>query len=360
MIKIHPQVERLNRLPQVVQRSEEWFLSRKMRVTASEICCVMGINPYKSRNVYWKEKLSVMRNEPEKERVSSSWISEWGVRYEPIVQEIVRQNYRTKIGVSYEDDPSEVLFEYGMIKHPEISFLGASPDGILADGTMVEIKCPPTRQIEKDEVVPYYYSQLQLQLECCQLEALDFVECKFYEYRSLASFKTDSAATGNLFESLEGNKKGVLLQRGKEYIYYRPEDKESLDEWCERHGGGPLTCPAIGCRYYMWKIEFMVTKRITRNKDYITRMLQETRIFWDSIVVASQDTQMCVCPLPPPNTIYFENFVADNLYIIYKKKTDTHTDADVDTRTHTNTNAETQENDQRPNKKMRSAFKLPE
>ena len=342
-IVLHPQVAKLNQLPQVAQRSEEWFMSRKMRVTASEICSVLGVNPYKSRNVYWKEKLSVLRNEPEKER-TTSWISEWGVRYEPIVQNIIRENYRRKLGVSVKQDPTEVLYEYGMINHPLHSFLGASPDGILADGTMVEIKCPPTRQIEEHEIVPYYYSQMQLQLECCELSSLDFIECKFYEYNSFASFSRDSQPDNRL-ESIEGKQKGIILQRGKEYTYYDPHN-DVLTEWQKKLGAGPFDSPAIGCKYFFWKIECMSTKRVTKNQEYIAKMIEETKVFWQSVYEASLVPSILACTLPPPKSFYFENFVADDLFIVYRKKGDMQEETEVIT------------DDQRGPKRARCAFKL--
>jgi putative phage-type endonuclease len=318
MFQVHPQVLKLNATPQVVQRTQEWFTSRKMRVTASEICSVLGVNPYKSRNVYWKEKLSVVRNEPEKER-KTSWISEWGVRYEPVVQKIVRQNFRQKYNIPW-DDPNEVLFEYGMVKHPTLSFLGASPDGILADGTMIEIKCPPTRVIEKDEVVPYYYSQMQLQMECCELDVVDFIECKFYEYQTYSSFITDSMPGGCIFQSIEGKPKGVVLYKDSTYHYFDP-DLSTLDKWCESFGfSSPEDCQSANCTLYLYKIEVFSSKIIRRNHEYIRNMLAETSTFWESLMASVDSPDLHSCPLPSPKSFLFQNFVADNLLVINKRK----------------------------------------
>jgi hypothetical protein len=55
-------------------------------------------------------------------------------------------------------------------------------------GRMLEIKCTTTRQIntegkEDGEICPHYYwVQVQLQLECCDLEDCDFWQCKLKDY----------------------------------------------------------------------------------------------------------------------------------------------------------------------------------
>ena len=45
----------------------------------------------------------------------------WGVKYEPITIMIYEEMYRTKVG------------EFGCIPHPDYSFIGASPDGIIIE-----------------------------------------------------------------------------------------------------------------------------------------------------------------------------------------------------------------------------------
>lgn len=67
---------------------------------------------------------------------------------------------------------------------PENFFLGASPDGISDyDFVMLEIKCPPRRVI-CGTPTDYYWAQMQGQLEVCDLERCDFLECKLAEFNS--------------------------------------------------------------------------------------------------------------------------------------------------------------------------------
>jgi hypothetical protein len=70
---------------------------------------------------------------------------------------------------------------------PENFFLGASPDGISDDGVMLEIKCPPRRVI-CGTPTDYYWAQMQGQLEVCDLERCDFLECKLVEFGSCEEY----------------------------------------------------------------------------------------------------------------------------------------------------------------------------
>lgn len=65
--------------------------------------------------------------------------------------------------------------------------MGASPDGVINNNRLIEIKCPITRNVEKQsaknkitDICPdYYYEQIQAQLECCDMDICDFFQCKF-------------------------------------------------------------------------------------------------------------------------------------------------------------------------------------
>jgi hypothetical protein len=58
------------------------------------------------------------------------------------------------------------------------TWLGGSPDGVSESGKLVEIKCPPMRQIVPGEVPVHYMPQLQLCMEILDLEEADFIQYK--------------------------------------------------------------------------------------------------------------------------------------------------------------------------------------
>ena len=72
------------------------------------------------------------------------------------------------------------IYEAGLLIHDKYNWLGASPDGILENDKLIEIKCPIKRNI--DNSIPIYYlNQIQIQLEVCNLENCYLFQCKFEE-----------------------------------------------------------------------------------------------------------------------------------------------------------------------------------
>ena len=68
----------------------------------------------------------------------------------------------------------------------EHNFIGASPDGLILsqnkdlNGRLIEFKCPISRKFDDNTPVPiYYYHQMQLQMECTNLNECDYVEMQF-------------------------------------------------------------------------------------------------------------------------------------------------------------------------------------
>ena len=84
--------------------------------------------------------------------------------------------------ISYLPENFFRLLFIGLIIHNQYKHIGASPDGISDLGIMLEIKCPFKRKI--DGAIPeQYWMQIQGQLEVCDLEECDYLECKLWEYR---------------------------------------------------------------------------------------------------------------------------------------------------------------------------------
>ena len=101
----------------------------------------------------------------------------WGHMFEPVSVQI------------YEHLTNEKVMFMGCIPHPEIPFLGASPDGIVSpwetDGgirqrtqRLLEIKNPISREIDGIPSEAYWIQQ-QIQMEVCDMEGCDFFETSF-------------------------------------------------------------------------------------------------------------------------------------------------------------------------------------
>lgn len=188
--KLFNQYEYLINLPQPVQKSKEWFEMRNNMVTASSCGAVIGECKYQPIKSVILDKVGLGQKFKENKFVYH------GKKYEKIAIMIYEIIYNSKVG------------EFGLIQHPTLSYLGASPDGISMSltldgklnkfmGRMLEIKCPPSRTIInygkiKGEICPdYYWVQVQIQLECCDLPECDFWQCHLIEYKNKDEFMND-------------------------------------------------------------------------------------------------------------------------------------------------------------------------
>lgn len=218
-------IAELKKIPQPEQRTPEWYEFRKNRLTASDLGSVMGYNPYENylNTVLKKCGIEVPFN------VNKA--IKHGIKYEEIVTMIYQ--FRNDVEV----------FEYGCIPHPKIPHFGASPDGIVDSnsrnknliGRMLEIKCPTGRPIT-GFCPEYYWAQVQGQLDVCDLEFCDFVECNIEEYLGADEYFNDTGESP-FFNSL-GMEKGVIvdaydLNLGKEVFYYCKLglSREEIEKW---------------------------------------------------------------------------------------------------------------------------------
>ena len=80
---------------------------------------------------------------------------------------------------AYEAAKNVLVDELGFAIHPTISMAGASPDGLVGEVGLVEIKCPNTAThidtLLTQTVPTKYITQMQWQLSCTQRQWCDFV-----------------------------------------------------------------------------------------------------------------------------------------------------------------------------------------
>lgn len=211
-------VEFLRTVPQPIQRTEEWFSAREKRITASEAADCLTLNE-NSLNLY-REYFNLTEKEcPTKlDKCANTYHSGGVTSY--LIKKInnfyQRQNgiipshissEATRWGQKYEEVAlreytlltGDFVHEFGFICHPQLSWLGASPDGITEKGVMLEIKCPKSREITG--VTPFhYFVQCQIQLECCDMEMCHFLECEMAEYTEQEWIDLKDACKGILIE----------------------------------------------------------------------------------------------------------------------------------------------------------------
>lgn len=81
--------------------------------------------------------------------------------------------------LAYEFWRNEEVRQVGLILHPTIAHTHASPDGLVGDEGLVEIKCPQPAQhlatLLGEAIQEKYIIQMQWQMRCCDRSWCDFV-----------------------------------------------------------------------------------------------------------------------------------------------------------------------------------------
>lgn len=153
----------------VKQKSTEWFKKRVGRVTGSNAGAALGINPYKSPEDLIRQMVREYHGR-EREFVSNV-ATEWGSFNEDGAQ------------AEYIMETGNAVMECGFFVHPEHDWLGASPDGLVSDNGLIEIKCPFGQrdknppQFKTAEQQPHYYAQMQIEMACAEK-----IWCDFYQW----------------------------------------------------------------------------------------------------------------------------------------------------------------------------------
>lgn len=152
------------------QRTPEWFEARRGKVTASRIGDILATlksgNWAASRRNYAAQLVTERLDGEFPEPITNEFI-EWGKEQEPFA----RDAYTAKTG--------NVVTEVGFIDHPSISCAGASPDGLVGEDGLIEIKCLNTANhldmLINEEVKDQYVLQMFWQMACTGRNWCDFV-----------------------------------------------------------------------------------------------------------------------------------------------------------------------------------------
>lgn len=213
--------------PQTAQHSADWYNQRRNRLTASEFAQILDGR----RGSLLKQKLASDKGDrvgfnapigicqPDGEMNATTW----GHRFESITRRI----YELEIAGT-----NTVNDTLGRFTHPTVPWLSASPDGLVTTGPLrgrlVEIKSPKTRQ--PGEFVPdEYYVQMQIQMEVCDLDAVDFVEAQF------AQRPADNMSDADAIACAAAAWKGRIEVRGylddsSTWRYHYTEPVEDLED----------------------------------------------------------------------------------------------------------------------------------
>jgi len=203
----------------IVQGSEAWFAARCGRVTASRVADVVA-----RTKTGWGASRANYAAELIAERLTgctapsfSNAAMQHGVDQEPVA----RAAYEARTGVSVD--------LVGFVDHPEIAMSGASPDGLIGDDGLLEIKCPNTAthlDTLLSETVPgKYVTQMQWQMACTGRAWCDF-----------ASFDPRLPANMALFVRRIERDVSLILELESEVAAFLAEIDAKVAALTERYG----------------------------------------------------------------------------------------------------------------------------
>ena len=318
-------IKRMDDIPSVEQRTPEWFAQRNEVLSASSIYKVLKSDSYKNELLY--EKIGI------KKEFFSGPPTIHGNIFEEVSQTLYELRNLIKIK------------EYGCIPHEKISFIGASPDGVVYNvqgidmynidynnlstknfpnylsvnsialfGNLLEIKNPYSRQIT-NEIMFDYQQQITTQQEVCKLNKCDFLENNYIFYETQREFlkdkfEFDMPHISNLsFEeqnnyvknhniplsniTRDGVEKGIILKfvhkndnsfKSVLFDFKTVYTKEVIDKWIIDN-----TKEFMAKNYelettYYWKINNYSLKECNFKKAEWREILKNAKILWDTIL----------------------------------------------------------------------------
>ena len=151
------------------QGSEEWFVARCGKITASRVHDVIARTKsgYAASRKNYEAQLIAERLTQTVADSYSNAAMQWGIDTEPQA----RAAYELRSGYD--------VLETGFTVHPRIENAGASPDGLIGENGMVEIKCPNTathlETLLGAKIPAKYVTQMQWQMACEGRLWCDFV-----------------------------------------------------------------------------------------------------------------------------------------------------------------------------------------
>ena len=151
------------------QGSEEWFTIRIGKVTASRVADVIAKTKtgYSASRDNYMAQLVCERLTGQKGESFTNAAMQHGTDTEPLAR------------AAYEALKDVLVDEVGFVPHPTIEMAGASPDGLVGDDGLLEIKCPNTAThidtLLSQTVPGKYNTQMQFQMACTGRKWCDFV-----------------------------------------------------------------------------------------------------------------------------------------------------------------------------------------
>tara|TARA_B110000261_G_scaffold164622_1_gene215414 strand:- start:4730 stop:5488 length:759 start_codon:yes stop_codon:yes gene_type:complete len=144
----------------LLQGTTAWHAARRGKLTASNVGAALGLCPWTSRQTALLRGLGL-------DTFTGNDATKWGTANE------------SNGVLAYSAHTGNLVDSTGLHVHPDTEWLAGSPDGLVGDEGLIEVKCPFYRRKDGSrlhkEIPMYYYLQMALCLECTSRKWCDFV-----------------------------------------------------------------------------------------------------------------------------------------------------------------------------------------
>jgi len=197
----------------IEQGTPEWFAQRLGKVTASRVSDIIAKTKtgVSASRVNYLAQLVAERLTGQAAETFKSGSMMHGTETEPMAR------------MAYEAETGFMVTEVAMIQHGTIEMAGASPDGLVGEDGLVEIKCPkPSTHIATliaDKAPSGYIPQMQWQMACTGRAWCDFV-----------SFDPRMPEDMQLFIKRVTRDNALIAEYESEVVKFLTEVQETVDK----------------------------------------------------------------------------------------------------------------------------------
>lgn len=247
-------LDELLKIPKIEQKSTEWYEARHSVISASDLAQALGEGKFGTQR-----DLIIKKVQPPEYGILNNPFFAHGNLFEPVANAVYSAMHKVYV------------HEFGLLKHPHVSYAAASPDGITEHGIMLEIKCPLKRKIVPGADVPtQYYYQIQGQLDVCDLDECDYFECEFVLCKSVWEFEASKLTKGVFAKDNCGNVEyGPVVLEGENVSELQKFVTNALEK---------------ESKIQYWILKTYNLKRVYRDKEFIKQKYAELKEVWDMVV----------------------------------------------------------------------------
>jgi putative phage-type endonuclease len=145
------------------QRTDEWLIARRGKITASLAAAILGLDPWMGPLAVYNEICGISKA---RDNLNMKWGRD---------KEVTAQS-------AYEVESGNFVQPTGFWIHWDHDWLGASPDGLIGDDGLAEFKCPG----KLPEWIPAHH-EIQVRV---QMAVADRMWCDYYAWTPEGYFLT--------------------------------------------------------------------------------------------------------------------------------------------------------------------------